>query len=188
MDAVELERLDWEALGRVLTTYARRCLGRGGSHQDAEDAAERAVETLCKRVLDGQLADLPVERQIVLSWLAKTVKLQVWNDARTKSRAFVQPFDDGTDVENVGDQVPGPEEHLLLKRRSAAVRDAILDRISADELAGDVFMLGLDGIDTAAAQAARLGKPVGEVYKARERLERHYRHVLTQLQDEIDHG
>lgn len=185
LNGEDLSTFDWDELGRRLTVYSLRRLAPT-SFQEAEDAAACAVLVLCEKALAGTVKDLPPSRPVVWRWLVSVIDFQYRNRVRTKSLAMLDltKFDAATDIWTDANSTD-PEESLVLSRAAHAARERISVRLANDPLAMQVFSLALDGVETAQMQANALGKPVADIYRARRRLDGHYRHVIAEIQEDI---
>jgi hypothetical protein len=164
----KLEKQPWGTIRAELVLYG---LKRRRSPPEAQDLAQEAM----LRVWDPHWRPWNFRKQPSL-WkhmvgIVNRLITNRWKAAETK--AYGGPID--KHAKKMGDPQANPEQVLLAREEEAqwagrlvAVR-ALLEQ-KEDKLGLQVLDLFEGGVAEAADQAARLYRPVKEIYKARERL------------------
>ena len=183
MDIAGLHALNWEDITVRLVLYTARHLGGRGSLQEAEEIAQDAIRRLVGAVADGATADLPTDK--VKAWLRKSVDNLLANRSRTKARTMIGSARDTTDFDAYPGTEVSPERVIAVEELGQQAMDRVLDALDGDDVAIEVLLLEVEGVATAREQAARLDRPVGDVYAARRRLGTARDRVLATVRSEV---
>jgi hypothetical protein len=161
-----LDRVDWREMRRRLENFAR-ALGASSS------AADDAVHTAVKQLYAGATDWHPAAHPDVTRHLMRAVR-QTLSNARQS--ALVRREVPSEDL----DEEAAPASDRAAREREARASAAVVrlrTAVASDPLALAVVELVAEGVDKPAAQAARLGRPRGEIYDARDRIAYHLRRI-----------
>jgi DNA-directed RNA polymerase specialized sigma24 family protein len=183
MDIAGLHALNWEDITVRLALYTARQLAARGSLQEAEEIAQDAIRQLVSAVADGAAEDIPATK--VKAWLRTSVDHLLANRSRTKARTMIGSTREATDFDAHEGKSVSHERVIATDELGQQAMDRMLNALDGDDLAVGVLLLEVDGVTTAREQAARLERPVGDVYAARRRLGTARERVLANLRSEV---
>lgn len=179
-----LSSQDWPAITKRLVLFAHRRLG-GRSLETAREVVQEALA----RIWDPAYADWdPIAQPNLIRHLGSVVNGIVRNlNASARERSVVGRPSEVLDrlAERGAGAIDGRRVDGQIDARK--VIDRLLERTSADELVTDVVLLMSDGVDRPGEQAAKLERPIGDVYNARRRLKDHMSAVRAEF-PEVDHA
>ena len=183
----ELERQDWERIGKRLTLYAYRRL-RGIGVDDMARAQDLAQEAI-GRLFDPDYAGWDRGRQpSLLEHLGSVVNGLVSNLRRKRARRTVPvSLEEGRLSPLVAAQ-PGAEARVADAEELARVWAMLQESLRDDELGGRVLELIVEGCERPREQARALSIDVERIYQARRRLRRRIAEVRAALRREDQPG
>jgi DNA-directed RNA polymerase specialized sigma24 family protein len=178
-DGAEAARRLLEADATLPRKILVRAYGLAGNLPDAKDLAQEGMTA----ALDPAASPWDPERQPdLLLHIGSVMNSLTANRRRGFARHPFVPFD--PDDHERPDPAPDPEQRLLDAEERAELGrqvDLLRERLAADALALGTLELLTEGVYAAAEQAARLahlGCEVKDIYRARERIAYHARHVV----------
>lgn len=155
--------IDWTAIRKRLVAFARR---KGLAREDAEQVAQEAIG----RVFDP--AHAPYDPDVhgdLLRFLGSVVNGLISN---LRKRRSYTPLSMQA-VSALVETAPSPEDDAIAREQARDVVEALLERTADDPIAHRILALMREGVMTPIEQAARLGVPISEIYKAKRRLKTH---------------
>lgn len=154
---------DWPAIRKRLVAFARR---KGLTREDAEQVAQEAIGRVFDPAYAPYDADLHGD---LLRFLGSVVNGMISN---LRKRRSYTPLSMQA-VSAVVETAPSPEDHAIAREQAREVVDVLVERTADDPIAHRILTLIEEGVITPIEQAARLGVPIAEIYKAKRRLKTH---------------
>lgn len=184
----QLADIDWASVLKRLTLFAKHRLGSRGSFEDAEELAREAVSKLLKPSNMNKLSAF--SQTEVLEKLGSIVNGDIQNNIRKKSfktERLATTEDEHRRIfynENRLIETPTAEDTIIQRERTQGVLRKLEARFVGNELIESIYLLFLDGVETAREQSRNLGVDVVEIYKARRCLDGHIKAIKKQLSEE----
>lgn len=178
-----LDDIDWSRVSKRLTAFAHWRLGSRGTWQDAEDLANEAITRVFSP--DYKAWD-PATEPDLLRHLGSVVNGLISNMSRTAREELGGDVlgEEGTAPRRDAHRTAGVASWVDGKIYATEILERIATEVEGDKLASKVFWLEVEGVPEPKNQAARLGRPIRDIYNARRRLEAKLAMVKEALQKE----
>lgn len=181
--AEKLASQNWEDVTRKLLVFAHRRLRRRSI-----ETAKEVVQEALTRIYDPTYKDWdPKEEPDLVKHLQSVVNGIVANIHASPVEGGTRVYEPDV-VERIADRVISADARLEERIDARDVVSLLLKRTEKEELVQAVLLLMSDGWDKPAEQAARLERPVEQIYRARRRLNEHADAVRNELQKGTDRG